>query len=108
MIINIFFIVWYGQCKNFISPNGCSCQSRKFWFLNKKCIIKYLHSFFLGGPLIDLEGRVIGMNSMKAAGVDGISFAIPIETIKIITNELLDKKKVVRPYIGIKVFILKI
>jgi len=53
-----------------------------------------------GGPLVNLDGEVIGINSMKAQGVDGISFAIPIDTASIIVNQLMKNKRVVRPYIG--------
>jgi S1-C subfamily serine protease len=34
-----------------------------------------------GGPLINEQGRVIGINSMVMRGVNGIGFAIPIETM---------------------------
>lgn len=55
-----------------------------------------------GGPLVNLDGEVIGINAIKAQGVDGISFAIPIDTAKIIINQLLKNKKVIRPYVGLK------
>lgn len=49
-----------------------------------------------------LFDTVIGINSMKAQGVDGISFAIPIDTASLIIKQLMATKKVVRPYIGLK------
>ena len=55
-----------------------------------------------GGPLVDLDGNVIGINSMKLQGSDGISFAIPIDTAALIISQLLKNKKVVRPYVGLK------
>ncbi len=39
---------------------------------------------------------------MKAQGFDGISFAIPIDTAAIIIQQLLKNKRVVRPYVGLK------
>jgi serine protease Do len=56
-----------------------------------------------GGPLIDLDGRVIGINSMKIAdfGVEGIGFAIPINTAMPIVNQLLEQGYVPRPYLGV-------
>lgn len=56
-----------------------------------------------GGVLADLNGRVIGINSMKIAdtGVEGIGFAIPIGTVMPIVNELIDHGKILRPYMGV-------
>lgn len=55
-----------------------------------------------GGPLINLQGEVIGMNTLKLANHGGISFAIPIDTLKIVLHQLEHKKKVDRPYLGLK------
>lgn len=56
-----------------------------------------------GGALINSEGEVIGINSMKIArrSVEGIGFAIPIDTAKPIMKQLENKGKVARPYMGI-------
>ena len=56
-----------------------------------------------GGVLADLNGRVVGINSMKIAdtGVEGIGFAIPINTVMPIVRELMDHGKVQRPYMGV-------
>src|SRR5699024_12522725 len=56
-----------------------------------------------GGALVDKEGDVIGINSMKIAqqAVEGIGFAIPIDTAQPIIEQLEKKGKVDRPYIGI-------
>lgn len=55
-----------------------------------------------GGPLINLDGEVIGINTMKVDGSVGISFAIPIDTASQIIDQLLRHKKVVRAYIGMQ------
>ncbi|DBA02957.1 TPA: hypothetical protein N0F65_005984, partial [Lagenidium giganteum] len=55
-----------------------------------------------GGPLINLDGEVIGINTMKVDGSVGISFAIPIDTAVQVIDQLLKHKKVVRPYIGMQ------
>lgn len=55
-----------------------------------------------GGPLINLNGEVIGINTMKVRGTDGISFAIPIDTAAQVIRQLMLNRKVVRPYVGLK------
>lgn len=59
-----------------------------------------------GGALVNADGEVIGINSAKLAttGVEGMGFAIPINTVKAIVNELMDKGYVSRPYLGVTIF----
>ena len=56
-----------------------------------------------GGPLIDLNGKVVGINSMKVAdfGVEGVGFAIPSQVAMPIVQSLLEYGKVKRPYLGV-------
>ena len=56
-----------------------------------------------GGALVNAKGEVIGINSMKIAKeeVEGIGFAIPIDTAQPIINQLETKGEVARPFIGI-------
>ncbi len=56
-----------------------------------------------GGALVDLNGKLVGINSMKVAdmGVEGIGFAIPIDDAIPILNDLLKDGKVTRPYMGV-------
>lgn len=56
-----------------------------------------------GGPLIDLNGRVVGINSMKIAdfGVESIGYAIPINNAMPIIESLISKGYVPRPYLGV-------
>ena len=57
-----------------------------------------------GGPLVNFEGKVIGVTTIKATGasVDGLTFAIPMNQAKNIAEKLIDNKIVERPEIGIK------
>ncbi len=54
-----------------------------------------------GGPLADLDGRVIGITTMMIPYAQGMGFAIPINTVKRIGQEILEKGKVSRRWIGI-------
>ena len=56
-----------------------------------------------GGPLANSNGEVIGITSMKlvSSGVEGMGFAIPIDSAKPIIEQLIQYNKVKRPYIGI-------
>jgi len=55
-----------------------------------------------GGPLLNSKGEVIGINTLIRSGPGaGLSFAIPINKVKEIVNELLINGKVIHPMIGI-------
>jgi len=56
-----------------------------------------------GGALINIKGEVIGINTMKIAwfGVEGLGFAIPIDLAAPVIEELIEKGRVSRPYLGI-------
>lgn len=56
-----------------------------------------------GGALVNSEGKVIGINTLKLvrSQVEGMGFAIPINEAKPIIEQLIQNKKVSRPYLGI-------
>lgn len=56
-----------------------------------------------GGALINSDGKVIGINTLKLSGtgVEGIGFAIPINSATDVISQLKAHQKVLRPYIGI-------
>lgn len=56
-----------------------------------------------GGALVNADGDVIGINSAKISqtGVEGMGFSIPINEVKPIVKELIEKGKVVRAYLGL-------
>jgi len=58
-----------------------------------------------GGPLIDTHGDVIGINSAiytPSGTTAGIGFAIPINTAKLIANDLMTEGRVRRAYLGVR------
>src|SRR5699024_7231526 len=62
-----------------------------------------------GGALINIDGRLIGINSMKVneSAVEGIGFAIPIDTALPIIQELEGTGEVKRPYLGLEIYSLE-
>lgn len=56
-----------------------------------------------GGALVNADGKVIGINTLKlfGTGIEGMGFAIPINSTVDITDQLITYGKVKRPYIGI-------
>ena len=56
-----------------------------------------------GGPLCDIDGKVIGMNTLINGMNRGLGFAIPINMAKDIGGELIAGRKIVRPWLGIRI-----
>ena len=62
-----------------------------------------------GGPLVNLRGDVIGINTLVVRGsgrsntiAEGLGFAIPINTARIVAEQILDKGYFARPHLGIR------
>jgi len=60
-----------------------------------------------GGALVNANGQVIGINSVKIANTEyeGMGFAIPSNTVKEITAELIQNGKVIRPALGVSILV---
>jgi S1-C subfamily serine protease len=61
-----------------------------------------------GGPLINLEGQVVGINTMiagrstnTAVVAEGLGFAIPASTVRQVVDQIIRSGKVARPYLGV-------
>ncbi len=57
-----------------------------------------------GGPLVNIKGEVIGLNTAiftRSGGYQGIGFAIPINMVKTIMKDLVEKGKVTRGWLGV-------
>lgn len=56
-----------------------------------------------GGPLVNLDGQVVGMNTAVAGqGAQNIGFSIPINDIKSLIDSVKQKGRIVRPYLGVR------
>ena len=54
-----------------------------------------------GGPLLDSQGRVIGVNTAIRTGAENIGFAVPVDTVKRVVPELIEKGRYRHPWLGI-------
>lgn len=61
-----------------------------------------------GGPLVDLQGRVVGINSAietagsQSSGSIGLGFAIPVDQAKRVAQEILDSGTATKPVLGVQ------
>ncbi|MCI4327019.1 MAG: trypsin-like peptidase domain-containing protein [Thermoplasmata archaeon] len=55
-----------------------------------------------GGPLADLAGKVIGVNTAIVPFAQGVGFAIPSNTVRYVVDAILERGRVVRPWLGIQ------
>ncbi len=56
-----------------------------------------------GGPLFDVEGNVVGMNTLINNTAQGLAFAIPSNMVKQISEQLISTGKIIRPWLGIRI-----
>lgn len=69
-------------------------------FIQTDCAINPGNS---GGPLVDIRGRVVGINTAilsRSGGYQGIGFAVPINVAKTVMEQILQYKRVVRGWLG--------
>ena len=59
-----------------------------------------------GGPLCNSNGEVVGITNMKIASssIEGMGFAIPVDTAIKTANEFIEGKTVSRPYLGVSLY----
>lgn len=59
-----------------------------------------------GGALVNSQGKLIGINSSKLAqeAIEGMGFAIPVNDVKNITDQLEENGKVIRPQLGVSMY----
>ncbi len=55
-----------------------------------------------GGPLVNIKGEVIGVNSSGVTEAQNVGYAIPVNSLKTILNDLYDVKILRKPYLGVR------
>ncbi|MBX4201915.1 trypsin-like peptidase domain-containing protein [Candidatus Saccharibacteria bacterium] len=55
-----------------------------------------------GGPLVNINGEVIGINTAVASGAQNIGFAQPVNDLKGLISGVLDKGEIQQPYLGVR------
>ena len=55
-----------------------------------------------GGPLLNLRGQVIGINTAKDIGAENVGFAIPVNQAKSAINSVLEHGRIITPFIGVR------
>jgi serine protease Do len=55
-----------------------------------------------GGPLVNINGEVIGMNTAIAGNAQNIGFSIPVNDLKGLITSVLDKGQLLQPYLGVR------
>ncbi|KAJ8484214.1 hypothetical protein OPV22_016699 [Ensete ventricosum] len=94
--------------KNTITSGIVSCVDRKSSdlglkgvqreYLQTDCAINKGNS---GGPLVNLDGEVVGVNVMKLVAADGLGFAVPVDSVVKIVEQFMKNGKVAQPWIGL-------
>jgi serine protease Do len=55
-----------------------------------------------GGPLVNVEGKIVGINTLVLERSQGLSFSIPINTLKLILPQLIERGRVARGFLGLE------
>jgi len=59
-----------------------------------------------GGPLLNLKGEVIGVNTAVSSQGENIGFALPIDQVKLVLESIKEYGKIVRPFLGVRYILL--
>ncbi|XP_017977819.1 PREDICTED: putative protease Do-like 14 isoform X2 [Theobroma cacao] len=95
--------------QNTITAGIVSCVDRKSSdlglggmrreYLQTDCAINAGNS---GGPLVNIDGEIVGVNIMKVVAADGLSFAVPVDSVSKIIEHFKNSGRVIRPWLGLK------
>ncbi len=89
--------------KNRMVSVSLSNSSTSDWVMSVLQTDAAINSGNSGGPLANSNGQVIGITSLKLAssGIEGMGFAIPIETAMDYARKIVSGVKIQRPYLGV-------
>jgi S1-C subfamily serine protease len=85
------------------SSNQIGVPDRRVEFIQTDAAINPGNS---GGPLLNVRGEVIGVNTAILRGAQGLGFAIPINTVQRIANQLAANGRAEHPYLGVQMITL--
>lgn len=102
-----------GQFQNSVTTGIISGYGRSVQAIGSSNEVENLQNLFQtdaainqgnsGGPLVNADGEVIGINTAVAGdGAENIGFAIPINDVSGIVKSVLNKGKIERPFLGVR------
>ncbi|HSX58487.1 MAG TPA: trypsin-like peptidase domain-containing protein [Candidatus Saccharimonadales bacterium] len=80
---------------------GCSNQQGQETLQNVIQTDAALNPGNSGGPLLDLAGRVVGVNFAISSSAQNIGFVIPINRVKVILDQYKKEGRIIKPYLGV-------
>ena len=60
-----------------------------------------------GGPLVNMAGELVGINTFSHSEADGLSFALPVNELKLVCNEIINDGSVSKTNLGLKPYAIK-
>jgi serine protease Do len=88
-----------GLKRNLVAGSGFGASERLSGIIQTDAAINPGNS---GGPLLDLSGKVIGVNVAMAQGAQNIGFAIPVNSIKNALKEVKETGRISSPFLGVR------
>ncbi|XP_038717477.1 putative protease Do-like 14 isoform X2 [Tripterygium wilfordii] len=74
---------------------------RQRQYLRTDCAINEGNS---GGPLVNIDGEVVGINVIEVLAANGLGFSVPIDAVSKIIEHFNKNGRVIRPWLGLKMF----